>query len=198
MLKKSKIYIKLKEFNFLRKNIVRIKHRIFSKNIQKNGLKAISLLNVVFKEKNLEIALNYGTLLGIYRDKKLIAHDVDIDLILIHREKSFKIDYLIELQSFIENYDYRIKSVVFFPEKGLYKLKVLNCMIDVLTVNYDNDLSNYIFFSNKTIFIPDFIKFEKSTKMSFLIPSNVEEILEYHYGSNWSIPDKFAYEFREK
>lgn len=197
-MKNTKLYRNLKKIKFLRNIIVRLKHKTFSRNIQKNGLKVISLLSEAFREKEIGIALNYGTLLGIYRDKGLIKHDVDIDLILFKRKESLEKNIQVELARFIENYDHRIKSVFFFPKKGLFKLNVLNCMIDILIVNYDFNSNSYYFLSNQNIIISDFVKFEALPNKIYLIPDNVEEILEYHYGPKWSVPDKYAYEFRKK
>lgn len=170
-----------------------------------------------------KIWLEFGTLLGIYRDKKLIAHDNDIDLgineedctpeLIAHFEKyGFKLlrKYVIEsknaeLNNFTAEYTFR------------YKNKFL---VDLFVFKQDKNKKSYYYFEpsyeegltkqeiqdkynglERTLKdeLDDF-KLETLFFLSeyFYVPQNIENHLSRIYGSDFMIPKQYTYGDRPK
>ncbi len=61
------------------------------KNLHSNGLTVLKLANQAAEECGQELFLNYGTLLGAYRDNAFIPHDNDMDLgCLLNSKQDFE------------------------------------------------------------------------------------------------------------
>lgn len=70
-------YLTFGVYNYLCQQYFFIKQ---GKLMRKYGHEILSLVNGVSKELNKPIWLEFGTLLGAYRDKSFIGHDYDMDL----------------------------------------------------------------------------------------------------------------------
>jgi phosphorylcholine metabolism protein LicD len=162
-------------------NYIFSKEKIQDENIAFENL--IIVNEILTKNKAFPFLL-YGTLLGIFRDRKLIKGDNDIDI-----GCNFK--------SFIIN---KKKIIKIFCSKGFFLAKENRSLITLVRKNEHVDL--YLFrkipflggFFSMNFYIPRtyLSKFEKIKIYGnkFLVPQQTEFFLKYCYGDDWKIPKK--------
>lgn len=177
-----------------------IKERISARYFKKNSKKCLFMLQSILSEySGIELFfVMYGTLLGIYRDNKLIRGDMDIDIGIflkggiidissfrkymrknkVELRHSFEVDQLGVIQDTFILKGVRI-DVAYLRHDN-------NCDISYLTYDDRNEL-------NKVLLFP-FHKIEKTRNYNFednmvRIPYDPEQYLEDTYGSNWRTPD---------
>jgi len=154
---------------------------------------AIYLLNEVVSILN-SLKISYfitdGTILGLYRDKKLIPHDNDLDFALIDNKKLFKLFF-----SFIRNG--WIPMRILLKEFHIYQLIFHKNQVIVDFCNWKKDCDNIKFLCPEVNgFRQQDIKFYNPTFYclngnNYLTHSNLEEWLEIHYGSDWRSPKRY-------
>lgn len=135
--------------------------------------------------------LSNGTLLGCYRDGKMIEHDTDIDIGI--KVKDYVSDILYR---FLEN-GFELSSIHGNISNGLeYSFRKRGMGLDIFFYQDSGDNSWMAVWqerSNKRFrYIFPLIKDYKVINFlgqDFKIPSNVEEYLESQYG-NWRVPVK--------
>jgi phosphorylcholine metabolism protein LicD len=136
----------------------------------------------IFKSIKIKYFLLYGTLLGIYRNKKLINYDNDIDIGCFsenfNKNKKIIIDNLKKKKFFIF---YESNSLITFSNSKNYIDLYLFSKISITGGRFA-----YLFY------IPNkFLKKLKKIRFNnfdYLIPNHVEEFLTYCYGRDWKIP----------
>ena len=74
-----------------RKTFLKWKQNRRNKIFLKNAEEALIQIDKVMKKLHITYWLEYGTLLGIYREKAFLKHDIDIDLGLFLHEYSYEI-----------------------------------------------------------------------------------------------------------
>ena len=141
----------------------------------------------ILKDLNIPYCLADGTLLGVYRDKKLIPHDTDIDISVVlpvnvdsiirkFTKHGFKIGRLPVAYG-------QVQQVVFYKNETLFDIifyqkvgdKVLNfCEKDFYFMHDAHHYENY-----------DKVEFEG---FEFSIPQDVEGWLAHTYGDDWKFP----------
>ncbi len=190
-------------YNFMKK----IKEN-YKKEIFKRKAPNILLLLVDILEKNeIYYWIEYGTLLGVIRENKIIEHDYDIDIGMLEskidkvklekilKKNGFKKFGEISLNGKVTENKYRYKKLkigidfYFFSEeknkiKGYCYSKLPN-LTYTETLKKLNGLIAYECIFKKF----DIIKYEvygKETK----IPQNYSEHLIEYYGKDYMIPDK--------
>jgi len=152
-----------------------------------------SLVNLL-EAYNLFFWLDFGTLLGAYRDKAFITNDDDIDISL------WVVDYW-KVRQIIDLSDWKYKAI-WRRELSIYHPSNPNAHIDLFF--YDNEqncYSSYVYLENKlshkinveskmTIPLHLLTQFKtiKFYNREFNIPKNTEEYLTCHYG-NWKEKD---------
>lgn len=173
----------------------------------KNRRKAEKLLleiTTLLEKNNIEYCLEGGTLLGIYRENRLLPWDNDVDLSILNSE-------LINISPFLEDLqlnNYRVKYRHFEQDKLIFNkgdLRIIkirkkrfwgifkdNICLEIF-VKYSNDTSVYWDVAGKTMACPK-IFYNKLTKINFLgknysIPLKCDEYLTHKYG-DWKIPVK--------
>ena len=92
-----------------------LKYKIYkiNKNFLKNATKVLENIDKVFKELNIDYWLDFGTLLGAYRNNDFIQHDTDIDL------GAFLEQYNAEYCKVFEKYGFK-KIIDFTIDNGIY------------------------------------------------------------------------------
>jgi len=168
----------------------------------------------IFNELEIPFWLNYGTLLGIYRDNKMV--DDDLDLATLH------IDKIKENKSKFEEYGFNLQ---FLYNGVLITRRKEECGIHKYTID-GNVIKNYTatmytekYFAHKlfrfmrrkkslttllhpafrvlggtfvTYLIPkDYVLPLKEIEFEgkkFTIPNKIEKYLEYFYGNKWKTP----------
>ena len=81
--------------------------------LHSHGLKSLTILKEVFEKNESFFWLEFGTLLGAFRDKAFISHDYDIDLGILSEKRIQDLDKIIEPLGFIKTRE------LFIPGKGI-------------------------------------------------------------------------------
>ena len=83
-------------FPFYKKlGIQALHHKKRNDKMQSYGLETLKLLSNTLHKEKINYWLDFGTLLGIVRDKDIIQHDTDIDIAILAEEYSEKIDNIL-------------------------------------------------------------------------------------------------------
>lgn len=162
------------------------------------GLRIINLVQNAVKEQGIFCYVDYGTLLGIFREGRTLPHDVDVD---------FSVCALTEKQAMPLIRDLECKGFVF--ERGvvlddlIYKLvfRYNNIVVDFFGWRYEgsiqirehiepigNGSAGYECHEFQLPAVKQHMKVQ-ARHVTVNIPSIVDEILTIEYG-NWRIPDK--------
>lgn len=212
-------------FNSKKRKEYRLNHdlKIFH-SLAYDAIKTLSKTIEDYQNKvnhSCRVWLEFGTLLGAYRENNFISHDNDIDLGI--DEKSFNQDFInhLEENGFILKKYFKIKS----------NDTELNDFIAEITVSYKNKI-NIDFFVFKSInnrlisycfdkspemsskqhqqkygeylrvsqsqFIPFELKNIEFLGEKFLIPSNTIEHLTECYGADFMTPKKYSFKDRPR
>ncbi len=166
------------------------------------------LVDDILTKKGYSYWLNFGTLLGAYRDHAFIPHDNDLDISMFWEDHDGVKEALIEggLNLFATFYfgDYNN------PESVAYRFEYRNVYIDVdfhiRDTNNPRMIKHYgaLFLDNvdyskrgqySQVQVEEFTNpFDGLMKLEFLgrqfnVPSNIEEYLIANYGPNYRTPD---------
>lgn len=172
-------------------------------------LELLFLVDDILKQAKIPYWLNYGTLLGVYRDNDFIPHDYDIDAGLM-MEYHEKVKSLLLANGFNQVFEAHMGGSWDNPDIVEYRFEHKGACIDFnyYTTKGDGKVNTYDFVSIKDI--------DYSAKMGerqpilvegvtsplsglreiefkgrkFSIPSNTEDYLIANYGPSWRVPVK--------
>ncbi len=170
--------------------------------IQKNGITIIALVHRLLKEIGIDSFADFGTMLGIIREGKLLAHDIDIDMGVIVKDK---ID-LDRIRLHLEKFGFRIWRQYFYGDMIVEEsYHFCNIKIDL---NYykisDTDSKTWLFYREPDVEYNDNLRnivemtyspIKEFTTVELAgeeicIPANAEQLLVEKYGPTWRTPDK--------
>mgnify|MGYP006119996993 FL=1 len=151
-----------------------INHKISEENMR--------LLCKILYEKDIMIFLMFGTLLGIYRDSKIIEGDNDIDLAIFSNQKQ----KFLELKNDLKNEGFNIIN----ESKSIISIIRMNNHLDIsilYPINFPIKgwISGVFFIPKKLISSLVDIDFKG---FRYYCPKSTELMLEYFYGKTWKIP----------
>lgn len=175
--------------------------------MEKYGLEALDRIYKICCKKGKKVWLEYGSMLGAYRDKSFIPYDYDIDIGMYFDE------YSASLERELFDAGFKIKSLFFKISKLDPESKTLTevtleykgLVIDVfLYERLGNKRRGYVYtaslgeeYANKNIYaaretILEISSIEKIDFMGieFGIPSNAKECLSILYGKTFMTPIK--------
>jgi phosphorylcholine metabolism protein LicD len=154
--------------------------RNFKNDKEEYSYELLTNTKMLLDDNNIEFFLDYGTLLGAYRDNQFIPHDTDIDISIYDYENIHTITNNEELKK------YNLQTVR--KEKELYSLKLINFKGELLhnKLQYDNEIYIDIY---KVYFQPTTTLY-KFYNTKFNIPTNTDKYLEHMYGDTWKTPIK--------
>lgn len=171
----------------------------------KDGMALLTILDETAKSLNRKMWLEFGTLLGAYREKSFISHDYDIDVAMLLEE--YDLDF--------ENALLRkgLKKRHFFYQERSNGSRILTevtwslnqCAVDIFLCSESNQQRKMYAYGKK-----DDETFEKGlwevreytqpsvspfedvfiNGVRFNAPSHTKECLENYYGKNYMIPDR--------
>ncbi len=139
--------------------------------------------------------LDFGTLLGVVRDGKLISHDTDNDIGVWMGEDRNKIKLALEEAGFSKSRSIEIENGTY----GLIETYILSKIkLDLFYYTRKEDLMycHLVDTDNGILYIREVYVpcqgFEKLlfNSVEFTIPSAPKKRLEFTYGKNWTIPIK--------
>ena len=159
-------------------------------------------LDSIFRKHGSPCWIQDGTLLGYYRDKNFIYHDLETDMGMKYKDLS------IEILNDAKEMGFEYYFIGYIDECGQVVFKRNNIKTDVFLF-YEKE--NYIYHSAYTTPEPENHKridyhYEKFNLKEvnflghyFLAPSNELDFILTKYGDNWRIPDKeWDYAFSPK
>jgi len=187
------------------KTINRYKAKKQQKQLKFYGKEALEKIDLAFKELNKTYFLVYGTLLGAYRDKDFISHDIDIDIGAFFHEYDSNIEKVLINYGFKKTHEFVVDNGKFAREETYIYKKI---HIDIFYFKLERDkLVGYIFSNEPNLSWNATIKkhggllvreeitnFYGIEELKFLggkycILKNPKAHLEYFYGKNFMIPD---------
>ena len=171
-------------------------------NFHKYGLELLSRFTIACEKASVENWLEFGTLLGAYRDGDFIAHDFDIDVGVFYRDKD-RLQQVLESAGFklvreficgdngIDGFEqtYSFKSVwidIFFFHKRNESLMYCNSFSPIIGEVAFEGLSEV-----KEITVPyGGFKIIDFKGIDVRVPVDAEAHLKAHYGDNFMVPDR--------
>ena len=145
----------------------------------------LKLLKEVCDNNHLTFLLFFGTLLGAIREHDFIAHDEDIDLVMLKSDMPAFLGILFELREVgFEIARYERRGFLSIIRKGEYidvyffapykkDSSVMHCCMDICERKYIENIAPIEFLGN-----------------TYMAPLDYEEYLAYQYGDDWRIPSK--------
>ena len=188
-----------------------------SEAFNKGNKKLLIKVDDILTQNGLQYWLNYGTLLGAYRDHAFIKHDYDLDIGMWWKDQK-GVKELFQKNGFKLVNEFHFGDDWDNPEKTEFRFEYAGALIDVDFYTTDeNDISSTynplllegLDYTQKGVRLP--VKVEKiSNPISglsqiefighyFWVPSNTEEYIIYNYGKNWKTPMSVAegYDYHE-
>lgn len=165
---------------------------LYLNNIRLKILKYL-LINVtkVFNEENVEYWIDFGTLLGIYREKKIILYDNDIDICIINldkdkikkcQEKLKKVHIKLEDEKTWSAYRCWLQLGPF----NLYKIAFGDIYINKISkTDYLGSTGVNSNISKKLIGTPQKYNWEGHI---LKVPENIHDTLVWRYGKDYMVP----------
>ena len=171
-------------------------------NIQKNGISVLEeTLNMLNSIEDVKAFADFGTLLGLIREKGLLKHDLDIDTGVLGRPNLYRYvtmlmerhgyelwrEYIIGDKVVEQSYHYKDTKVdVNYYE---YRNKGINTWLFYRepSKKYKNNVRNIVRMDYSMI---NDIKKIKVQGRDLYVPDNYIQLLVEKYGENWRIPDK--------
>lgn len=183
--------------------------KFIGRKMKKYGLPCLGTINKIMNEANIKYWVDFGTLLGIYRDGKFIDHDFDIDLGMYEKDYNKDVEELLVKNGFKkirEFYAYGklceqtwnwngVLVDVFLYKEEKEKMFIYNFYTDgeAIIEKIDNKTSKCCNLDAEKCYCPKVEVVEKHDfqGMEVNIPKNVVEYLVMNYGENFMTPDKY-------
>lgn len=204
---------KIKSFlktNVLTKDLYRwLYNKKYSDRIEKNkrlqqyGNETLKFIQQVLDEHEISFFFDMGTLLGIIREGKIIAHDLDIDIAIIRKnsEEIEKVRKILSEAGCQIKYSYECESIGVVEDS--FCVNEIKFDINYYYLGEESDYC-YLMYKNPEL------KYERNEELSVVelhcskickivktdfmggqvnIPENAKDYLEERYGKNWRVPD---------
>lgn len=171
-----------------------------SQERQRIGLDVVKTLVKVFRENKLELVVDMGTLLGLYRDRKLIPWDSDIDFMLFSYDME-------NARNILNDFIHRKSPEYFFKDLIAYKDGDSISQIEFTCSTFPFDEPGFPITINarknltdQTIWLKfpelwsaprkhfDSLDYLNIGDCSLPIPALTEQYLAHIYGVDWSVP----------
>lgn len=192
---------KLKLYNL----IINLIKKYEQKKFRKYGPIFLKKLGEDFQKNNIIYWLEYGTLLGAIREKKIIDHDYDIDIAVPDNEKNLlKIEKIFKNNNFIKSHEILLDGQV---TQKTYKKNNISIDVYIFILEKNNSFRTYSYgpLENKTYketieILGGLIAYEykfnyfeiidyELYNQKFKVPQNYIEHLKEYYGENFMIPN---------
>ena len=202
----KKIIIKLMEKSVVFNKIVQIllpvylgiKRKRQNCLFHQHGRELLTYFKSCLDKKNVDFWLSSGTLLGAYREHKLLGHDLDLDVAVF-------IDKQQEVASALLDSGFKMEHEFGIVGEGIKEqsFSYRNVKIDIFyTEKIGDNFVNYAFFKDKIssknddfnvieVLYPvtDFV-YHDFLGGKYLIPAKIVEWLTCNYGEDFMVPNK--------
>jgi hypothetical protein len=158
------------------------------KPLPETGLSTMKKAADIFKSLNISFSLFDGTLLGVYRDNRLIPHDTDIDFSVFYPADASLIEQEFTKNGFTLGRKVmafgKVQVLVFYTDnEELFEVLFLTVIGDNAYSFCENDFYFRYALEHCNNLIPYVFN-----EYTFYIPQNTEKWLEHVYGENWRTP----------
>lgn len=171
--------------------------------IQKYGISVMWFVQKLLKQLDIVSFADFGTLLGIIREGKLLAHDLDMDIGVIIKDKTD----LEKIRLHLEKHGFRLWRQYIFGEAENIVEESYHFSGIKVDLNYyritETQSKTWLFYRDPQKKYPDNtrnivemiyspITEFKTVKVGgedICIPANAEQLLAEKYGECWKIPD---------
>lgn len=143
-------------------------------------------LTNILQNLNIKYWLDYGTLLGAYRNKKVIKHDHDLDVSILFDKEKFNSEDLCEILS--KDYyimHHSVNSYICIYPKNNHKFTMVH--IDIYFWQIDDKFMKSSTWSN--IYTPKYFYDELESielnKLEFKCPRHLNQYLQFRYGMDF-------------
>lgn len=164
-----------------------------SKTDQDDGQYLLDLINDAFKKHGLTCVLLFGTALGIYRDKKVIPYDDDVDVGVYDVD----VPKLVNVVNELIKHNCCIERVYFNRIKMQYGNTKYHfdiwLMIPIRWSNIHYKVFGLKWFNSFTYYKKDYFNKEKLLEVKikntkYSLPNLIEDYLQTLYGTDWKTP----------
>lgn len=191
----KKSYLQLSSLKLAGKNIKK------RNDIQKNGIRLMKIINDLFDNADICYFFDFGTLLGIIRENRLLGHDLDVDIgVFCEKDTHKKVRHNLLSAGFKLVYEYMIeKNIVeesyvcfdvkvdinYYSNRGAKSVCYL--LYRIQDKKYEENILDVVELTCDKINAFQEIDFNG---ILIKIPEKPELLLEQRYGVKWKIPDK--------
>jgi len=199
---------------FMIKPIIHLNRYIFreyfrNKKFLKNGEFVLLEAKRALESANVLFWLDFGTLLGVYRDGAFLTNDLDIDLGI------FLDDYSVEIENVMKKHGFKLIKEYHIDNKkyGLEQTYILKGVtIDLFYYTVKNDImyshlfhhfpkltyAESIEIKGGLLPIEQYLPISSFDKISFLnhnftVPIPTDKYLSYHYGDEYKTSKPWSY-----
>lgn len=170
-----------------------LKKKYWGHYFKKYSLEAMAEIHKALDDFGKSYFLNMGTLLGVYRDGRLIMGDMDIDLGAQIEEE----EEMLRLQEYLKDRGFKHLLSFCTDKFGLiqdtFEYKRVRIDINYYWKEGNNDVC-YILYGGDKIVKLTCQHIERTKKITFKdikvsVPDDIERYLEDRYGPTWRTPD---------
>lgn len=159
------------------------------------GESIIAYVHKILGKLDYMFFVDAGTLIGIYRDGRLLKRDMDVDMGIVVKDQSdvLKIREFLINNGFVLKIKFSVPGVGFIQDAFDYDgIRVDMCYF----LESDKTTYCYVLYEDNKIIRMTFSKISSIRCYSFgeqevRIPSDSDKYLEERYGKNWRVPDPF-------
>jgi phosphorylcholine metabolism protein LicD len=144
---------------------------------------AISIIDFILTENNVDYFVNFGTLLGLIREGHVIKHDTDIDIAIINCHRKTIDSLIISFEKLNFKFTYELREFEFFSFL-FYSIKI--------DFTHYKHLKKFLVHDSLKLKTADVypIKIIEFSHFKSNVPNKHKKILRSYYGPNWQIPNR--------
>jgi len=173
-----------------------------SERIQANGYQLIAAVQHLLDREGIEVFADFGTLLGIVREGRLLAHDLDIDMGVVVKDD---LDML-RVRTALERFGFKVWREYYIDDQVVeVSFRLFGVKLDINYYRTDENASRtWLFYRDpEKEYGPrerDVVEMRYSPIRGFTtmlihgvhirVPLDAESLLAEKYGPTWRTPDK--------
>jgi len=169
--------------------------------IKKYGLKLIVVVQRILSRHGIQVFADFGSLLGLAREGRLLAHDLDIELgVIANDSRSFNM-----VRMAMERYGFKISSEYYLGQvlvESSFTFLGLTVVIRYYEGSEESSRTWLLFggkgerYSVKELNVVEInhssiyeVVTIEASGLDINVPSNYEQLLTEKYGAGWEMPD---------